>query len=59
MSGLFAFRRAAVDLDRLNPIGFKILLEILVRHPAARVAEVAYSFAPRTAGESKARCARA
>lgn len=54
MSGLFAFRRSAIDLDRLNPVGFKILLEILVRHPAARVAEVAYEFAPRFAGESKA-----
>ena len=43
-----------VDLDRLNPVGFKVLLEILVRHPAARVAEVAYELAPRTAGDSKA-----
>jgi dolichol-phosphate mannosyltransferase len=54
LSGLFAFRRAAVDLDRLKPSGFKLLLEILVRHPAARVAEAAYHFAPRQAGESKA-----
>jgi glycosyltransferase involved in cell wall biosynthesis len=54
MSGLFAFRRAAVDLDRLDPIGFKVLLEILVRNPGARVAEVAYDFAPRHAGDSKA-----
>jgi putative flippase GtrA len=54
MSGLFAFRTAAVDLDRLNPVGFKILLEILVRHPGARVAEVSYEMGPRHAGESKA-----
>ncbi|OKI69659.1 glycosyltransferase [Micromonospora sp. CB01531] len=54
MSGLFAFRRAAVDLDRVNPIGFKVLLELLVRHPGARVAEVAYEMAPRHAGRSKA-----
>ncbi|HSV66232.1 MAG TPA: glycosyltransferase [Mycobacteriales bacterium] len=54
MSGLFAFRRAAIDLDRLSPTGFKILLEILVRHPRARVAEVAYDFAVRHAGRSKA-----
>ena len=33
MSGLFAFRSRAVDLDRLKPVGFKLLLEILVRHP--------------------------
>src|SRR6266516_5115629 len=53
LSGMFAFRASAVDLDRLNPVGFKVLLEILVRHPKARVAEVSYQFAPRHAGESK------
>jgi putative flippase GtrA len=31
-----------------------VLLEILVRHPGARVAEVAYEMAPRHAGDSKA-----
>src|SRR6266536_1245798 len=54
LSGMFAFRAAAVDLHRLNPVGFKVLLEILVRHPRARVAEVSYEFAPRHAGQSKA-----
>ncbi|MEU2230948.1 glycosyltransferase family 2 protein [Streptomyces vietnamensis] len=54
MSGLFAFRIAAIDLDRLSPLGFKVLLEVLVRHPGARVAEVSYRFAPRAAGTSKA-----
>jgi putative flippase GtrA len=54
MSGLFVVRRSAVQLDRMHPMGFKVLLELLVRHPAARVAEVAYEFAPRVAGRSKA-----
>src|SRR6266699_3974580 len=54
LSGLFAFRKAAVNLDRLRPMGFKILLEIMVRNPVSRLAEVAYSFGPRYAGESKA-----
>ncbi|WDZ87047.1 glycosyltransferase [Micromonospora cathayae] len=54
MSGLFAFRRSAVRLDRMNPVGFKVLLELLVRHPGARVAEVAYEMATRHAGRSKA-----
>jgi dolichol-phosphate mannosyltransferase len=54
MSGLFAFRRDSVSLSQLKPVGFKILLEILVRTPRARVAEVAYCFAPRYAGRSKA-----
>jgi dolichol-phosphate mannosyltransferase len=46
MSGLFAFRAGAVDLDRLDPLGGKVLMELLVRNPAARVAEVAYEAAP-------------
>jgi dolichol-phosphate mannosyltransferase len=54
LSGLFAFRKAAVDLDKLRPMGFKILLEIMVRNPVSTIAEVAYSFGPRYAGESKA-----
>jgi dolichol-phosphate mannosyltransferase len=54
LSGLFAFRRAAVNLDALRPAGFKILLEILVRNPRTSVAEVAYRFAARHAGRSKA-----
>ena len=54
LSGLFALRRAAVDPDRLNPTGFKILLEILVRHPRLRVAEVSYRFEARPAGGSNA-----
>ncbi|MBC3840375.1 glycosyltransferase [Streptacidiphilus sp. 4-A2] len=54
LSGLFAVRRAAVDLGRLKPTGFKVLLEILVRHPELRVAEASYRFEPRAAGGSKA-----
>jgi len=46
MSGLFAFRADAVDLDRLDPVGGKVLMELLVRNPGARVAEVAYEAAP-------------
>src|SRR5207245_8719299 len=33
LSGLFAFRRSAVNLDRLRPRGFKILIAALVRPP--------------------------
>ncbi|GAA4244967.1 hypothetical protein GCM10022255_010210 [Dactylosporangium darangshiense] len=54
MSGLFAFRAKAIDLNRLDPIGFKILLDILVRHPSARVAEAAYQMERRHTGTSKA-----
>ncbi len=54
LSGLFAFRRGAVDLAGLRPAGFKILVEILVRNPRARVTEVPYRFAARHSGASKA-----
>jgi glycosyltransferase involved in cell wall biosynthesis len=54
LSGFFLVRRTAVDLDRLRPRGFKILLEILGRTPALRIAEVPFEFGERHAGESKA-----
>jgi len=54
MSGFFLVRRDAVDLARLRPRGFKILLEILIRNPALRTAEVSFTFGERHAGKSKA-----
>ena len=54
MSGFFLVRREALDLDALRPRGFKILLEILVRHPGLRAAEVSFKFGERRAGRSKA-----
>ncbi|MFC5994861.1 glycosyltransferase [Pseudonocardia hispaniensis] len=54
MSGLFAVRLGAIDLDDLHPTGFKILMEILVRRPGLRLAEVPFAMSPRNAGESKA-----
>jgi dolichol-phosphate mannosyltransferase len=54
MSGFFAVRLAALDLDRLKPLGFKILLEIAVRQPRLLVAEVPFVFGVRVQGESKA-----
>jgi putative flippase GtrA len=54
MSGLFAVRPSALDLDRLEPPGFKVLMEILVRNPGLRTAEVPFAMRPRLTGESKA-----
>ncbi|MCE7002193.1 GtrA family protein [Kibdelosporangium philippinense] len=54
LSGFFAIRRAALDLDRLRPAGRKILMEILVRHPGLRTVEVPFSTQPRPAGRRKA-----
>lgn len=53
MTGFFCVRREAVQLDRLRPRGFKILLEILARHDLT-VAEVPFAFGERNDGESKA-----
>ncbi len=52
LSGLFMFRTASVDADQLSPGAFRILLEILVRHPSTRVAEVAYCPATRPVAQS-------
>ncbi len=54
MSGFFLVRIAALDLDRLRPDGYKILLELLVRTGRLRVVEVGYVFGERYAGSSNA-----
>jgi len=53
MTGFFALRRSAIYLARLQPQGFKILVEILLAHPDIRRGEVPFGFARRHAGESK------
>lgn len=54
MSGFFAVRATALDADVLRPLGYKILLELIVRCRLGRVTEVPYQFQDRFAGESKA-----
>ncbi len=54
MSGFFLVKKSSLQVDELNPSGFKILLEILVRTPKLRIAEVGFSFGQRLSGESKA-----
>ncbi|MHB1434925.1 MAG: polyprenol monophosphomannose synthase [Thermoplasmata archaeon] len=53
MSGFFVIRREVLDRAPLDPIGYKIGLEILVRCRPDPVAEILYRFLPRVAGESK------
>ena len=53
MAGFFAVRRAEVDVDRLNPVGYKILLELIVKHGWKNVVEVPIRFADRQAGVTK------
>ena len=56
MSGFFAIRRQTFEhvLSRLNPKGFKILLDILVHVPkTTTVREIPFTFGKRLHGESK------
>lgn len=54
MSGFFALRLDSVDLSRLRPSGFKILLEVLTRGGPNGVVGVPFEFQPRHDGQSKA-----
>lgn len=53
LGGFFLVRRSTVAGVALRPVGYKILLEVLVRCRPARVREIPYRFAPRRAGETK------
>jgi dolichol-phosphate mannosyltransferase len=54
LGGYFLLRRSIVQDVALRPIGYKILLEILVRCRWETVVEVPYHFQPRQHGASKA-----
>lgn len=53
MSGFFCLRRAELRPDSLRPIGYKILLEILVRHRWREALELPITFHDRAAGQTK------
>ena len=53
MSGFFAFRRKILEGIKLDAIGYKMLLEILVKTKGAKVKEIPYTFTNRTHGSSK------
>jgi dolichol-phosphate mannosyltransferase len=54
MSGFFGLRRQTfLRGEDLNPIGYKIALELLVKCRCERIVEVPIHFADRQAGESK------
>ncbi len=53
MSGYFMVRRSAIANKFLNPVGYKILIEVLGRGDITRIAEVGYIFNERQTGESK------
>jgi dolichol-phosphate mannosyltransferase len=51
--GYFGIRREVIQDVDLNPIGWKILMEILVKGRYETLVEVPYKFTARDAGESK------
>jgi len=53
MSGFFMLRRTAIEGIELNPLGYKILIEVLGRGRFRWIGEVPYVFQERTRGESK------
>jgi len=53
MSGMFAVRAATLDGVRLDPTGYKILLEVLAKARYRALVEVPYVFDRRGAGSSK------
>jgi len=52
ISGFFMLRRDIIEGIKLNPIGFKILLEIIAKGNYDSVIEVPYTFKPRRKGKS-------
>ena len=53
MSGYFMVRRSAIAGPHLNPLGYKILLEVIGRGNIGDIAEAGYVFQERESGESK------
>ena len=55
MSGYFMFKREVIEscMERMNPRGFKILLEVIVRGNLSKICEVPYTFGTRYRGKSK------
>ena len=53
MSGFFAFRRHVIRNIKFEAIGYKLLLEILVKAKEAKVREIPYNFTDRRTGDSK------
>jgi dolichol-phosphate mannosyltransferase len=53
MSGYFMVRRTGIAGFVLNPVGYKILIEVLARGNVRQIAEVGYVFCERHEGESK------
>ena len=52
-SGLFMFRKEAIQNADMRPIGWKIMVEVLATADYSTVVEIPYKFQDRTEGQSK------
>ena len=53
MSGFFAFKKNILDGLKFDALGYKMLLEILVKTKGVKIKEVPYTFTDRELGSSK------
>ncbi|RNJ76073.1 MAG: glycosyltransferase family 2 protein [Nitrosopumilus sp. D6] len=53
MSGFFAFKRSIINGLSFDALGYKLLLEILVKTKDIRIKEIPYTFEERRSGSSK------
>ena len=53
MSGYFMVRRSSIANQPLNPVGYKILIEVIARGKIRQISEVGYVFRERLGGASK------
>lgn len=53
MSGFFAFKRSIINGMKFDVIGYKMLMEILVKTKGVHVKEIPYTFSDRKEGYSK------
>lgn len=54
MSGFFMIKKEFIVNKKMNPRGFKILLELLIKTNIKNITEIPITFTDRTAGKSKA-----
>ena len=58
LGGFFLFKKEIIEGVKLQPKGFKILVEILMRAKYSKVDEITYTFLPRENDDSKATIAQ-
>jgi dolichol-phosphate mannosyltransferase len=53
LSGFFFFRKSLLSGKMLNPTGYKIALEVIVKSGTKKIVEIPYTFSDRKFGKSK------